>query len=192
MDVKSIKLNPKNPRKKANKAKLKTLADSIKRDPKFMRIRPIVVDSNGVIMGGNKRYQAITEVLKMKDIPDDWVVMADDLTKEELERFILVDNSPKGMSGEWDFEMINFEFSHLDLASIGLDLKDIEYYDPIIDDDKFISDETEPEDEYEEKKESNIITIVLNAKEFEKWEEWKQLNDTKSDKKAFLKAIGVN
>ena len=68
----------------------------------MMELRPIVVDSEGMILGGNMRFKALKE-LKYKDIPDTWVKRADELTDEEKQRFIIEDNVP---FGEWDFELL--------------------------------------------------------------------------------------
>lgn len=91
-----------NPRRIAPEA-LERLKASIQRDPEFMRLRPIVVDPDGIVIGGNQRLRACAE-LGIDPLPDGWVVRAGDLTDEQRRRFILVDNAPEGMSGAWDFE----------------------------------------------------------------------------------------
>jgi hypothetical protein len=117
--ITDIKPNPNNPRKISSEA-LEKLKDSISRDPEFMALRPIVIDENGMILGGNQRLKAIIE-LGMTDIPDTWVVSADNLSEEQRERFILVDNSPEGMSGKWDIEILKtkWELPELDLVGLG-------------------------------------------------------------------------
>ena len=72
MNISDIKANPRNPRKIAD-ADLDKLKKSIERDPEFMRLRPIVVDENNMVLGGNQRLKAIT-ALGYSDIPDEWVV----------------------------------------------------------------------------------------------------------------------
>jgi hypothetical protein len=104
MKLSKIKPNPKNPRKISPEA-LDRLKRSIERDPGFMRLRPIVVDGDGMILGGNQRYAAI-KALGMKEIPAEWVKTAADFTEDQKKRFLIVDNSTPGMSGQWDSEML--------------------------------------------------------------------------------------
>ena len=120
MKISKIKPNPDNPRKIKATA-LDKLKESIERDPAFMRLRPIVVDGDGVILGGNQRYAAIKS-LGMNTIPDEWVVMADDLTDEQRRRFIIVDNGPEGMAGEWDLDLLARDWADVDLSGLGLDI----------------------------------------------------------------------
>jgi len=115
--IKDIRPNEKNPRFITQDA-LKKLVDSIRRDPEFMRLRPIVVDPAGFILGGNQRYRAIVE-MGLSEIPDEWVVSAADLTDEQRRRFILVDNAPEGMAGQWDFELLANEWDVPELEAIG-------------------------------------------------------------------------
>jgi len=120
MQIKEIKPNPDNPRTIKDEA-FKKLCESIKRDPEFMVIRPIVVDDNGVILGGNMRYRAIQH-LGMKEVPDDWVVKASNLTEEQQRRFIIVDNAPTGMAGDWDIDMLANKWDIPELLELGFDL----------------------------------------------------------------------
>jgi hypothetical protein len=119
-----IRPNPDNPRKIGPEA-LERLKRSIERDPAFMRLRPIVVDEHGMILGGNQRYRAICE-LGMVEIPDDWVARAADLTDEQRRRFVLVDNSPEGMSGEWDLELLATDWADVELEELGLEVPELE------------------------------------------------------------------
>jgi hypothetical protein len=134
MLIKDIKPNPNNPRRISLEV-LEKLKDSIRRDPEFMTLRPIVVDDTGMILGGNQRLKAITE-LGMADIPDAWVVRADHLTEEQRRRFILVDNSPVGMSGDWDAELLKLHWDLPELDLVGLGELVLEDGDPEPDDDK--------------------------------------------------------
>lgn len=118
MKIEKIRPNEKNPRKISPEA-LDRLKRSIERDPEFMRLRPIVVDGDGMILGGNQRYAAI-QALGMKEIPAEWVVAADGLSEEQRRRFILVDNAPDGMSGEWDMELLSAEWADVGLEELGI------------------------------------------------------------------------
>lgn len=116
MKLSSIKPNPNNPRTISSDDldKLKASIDAL---PKMMRLRPIVV-KDGVIIGGNMRYKALT-ALGMKEIPDEWVADADDFTDEEVHRFIVQDNIS---GGEWDFDVLANQYELEELDAWGLEL----------------------------------------------------------------------
>jgi len=90
INVSDLKLNKDNPRSIEDE-KLEKLKKSIKEFPKMMTLRPIVVDSDNVVIAGNMRLKAIVK-LGMKDIPPDWVKKAEDLTEAEKKEFIVKDN----------------------------------------------------------------------------------------------------
>lgn len=117
MNITDIKPNPNNPRviKDEKFAKLK---QSIKDFPKMMALRPMVLDKNNIILGGNMRYKALKE-LGYKDIPDEWIKRADELTDDEVRRFIIVDNVG---FGEHDWEMLANEWDAEELTEWGLDI----------------------------------------------------------------------
>ena len=117
MKVSAIKSNPKNPRKITNDA-LEKLKGSIERDPEFMKLRPIVVDENMMVLGGNQRLKAIKS-LGMKEIPEEWVIKAENLTEEQRRRFVLVDNAPEGIGGLWDFDELVSNWDVGELADVG-------------------------------------------------------------------------
>lgn len=117
MKLSEIRPNPNNPRiiRDERFAKLK---NSIEQFPKMMHLRPIVVDASGVILGGNMRLRALQD-LGYKEIPDEWVKRADDLTEEEKQRFIIADNVG---FGEWEWETLANEWDAGDLETWGLDV----------------------------------------------------------------------
>jgi len=84
----------------------------------MMELRPIVVDDSGIILGGNMRYKALKE-LGYKEVPDNWVKTADQLTEDEKKRFIIEDNIP---FGEWDWDMLANEWDDSFLFDWGLEL----------------------------------------------------------------------
>ena len=120
INLTQIRLNPKNPRT-ITPAALAKLAKSIESFPRMMELRPIVVDDDGMILGGNMRYRAITEELGMRECPPSWVVRASDLTPEQRRRFILADNAP--VSGAWDFDSLASQWELPDLVLAGFDAK---------------------------------------------------------------------
>lgn len=125
---------PANPRTIAPEA-MERLKASIQRDPEFMRLRPIVVGADGIVIGGNQRLRACAE-LGIDPLPDGWVVRADSLTDEQRRRFILVDNAPEGMSGAWDFERLAADWDLSELGELGFEellaeLKDVMPTEPV-------------------------------------------------------------
>ena len=117
MKLSEIKPNPNNPRL-IKDDRFKKLVNSIKEFPKMMDLRPIVVDNDNTILGGNMRYKALKE-LGYKEIPDTWIKRAEDLTVDEQRRFIAVDNVE---FGEWDWEVLTNEWNVEELTEWGLDI----------------------------------------------------------------------
>jgi hypothetical protein len=112
--INEIKLNPNNPRL-IKDDKFEKLVKSIKEFPEMLDIRPIVVNSDMVILGGNMRFKACKEA-GLKEIP---VIVADNLTEEQQREFLIKDNTS---GGEWDFEMLANEWDNEQLEDWGLDL----------------------------------------------------------------------
>jgi ParB-like chromosome segregation protein Spo0J len=113
----ALKPNPVNPRILKEDA-FKKLVNSIEAFPKMMALRPIITDAEGNILAGNMRFKAL-KFLKYKEIPDDWVKLADDLTPEETKRFIVQDNAS---AGQWDWELLANEWDVEELQEWGLDV----------------------------------------------------------------------
>jgi DNA modification methylase len=111
-----IKNNPNNPRILKDD-KFAKLVKSIQEFPKMLEIRPIVVNGDMIVLGGNMRLKACKEA-GLKEVP---VVLADDLTEDEQKQFIIKDNVG---FGEWDWEMLANEWEANLLEDWGLDLPD--------------------------------------------------------------------
>ena len=125
MKLSQVHVNPSNPRiiKDDRFAKL---VKSIGEFPKMMELRPIIVDSEGMILGGNMRFKALKE-LKYKDIPDEWVKRAEELTDAEKRRFIIEDNVG---FGDWDFEALQ-DWDKDQLMDWGVEFMDLGFeYNP--------------------------------------------------------------
>jgi hypothetical protein len=112
--ISEIKLNPNNPRL-IKDDKFKKLVKSIQDFPEMLDIRPIVVNSDMIILGGNMRFKACKEA-GLKEIP---VIVADNLTEEQQREFLIKDNTS---GGEWDFEMLANEWDVDQLEEWGLDI----------------------------------------------------------------------
>jgi site-specific DNA-methyltransferase (adenine-specific) len=117
--ISKIKSNPNNPRI-IKDDKFKKLCKSISELPKMMELRPIVVDENFVVQGGNMRLKALNE-LNYKEIPDSWVKQAKDFTEDELKEFIIKDNVG---FGEWDWDDLANNWDVEKLEDWGLDIPD--------------------------------------------------------------------
>jgi hypothetical protein len=117
IELTSLKPNPENPRD-IDQHKFDKLCESISRDPKFMKLRPIIIDGTRTIIAGNMRFRAL-RALEFKSIPDEWVRVADELTEEERRRFIVIDNMGFGFF-EWD--ILTSYYSEEELTEWGIDL----------------------------------------------------------------------
>lgn len=117
--ISSIKPNPNNPRI-IKDDKFEKLKKSIQDFPKMMELRPMVVNSDNIVLGGNMRLKALKE-LGYKEVPDEWVKSADELTEDEQRQFIIKDNIG---FGEHDWEMLQAEWDLNELEEWGLDIPD--------------------------------------------------------------------
>lgn len=117
MKLSEIKVNKSNPRIIKDE-KFKKLIKSLEDFPKMMEFRPIVVNDDGMILGGNMRYRALLD-LGYKEVPDNWVKKASDLTDDEKRRFIIVDNLS---FGEHDWDALANEWDSEELEEWGLDV----------------------------------------------------------------------
>ena len=112
--ISEVKLNPNNPRL-IKDDKFKKLVKSIKEFPEMLDIRPIVVNSDMVILGGNMRFKACKEA-GLKEIP---IIIADNLTEEQQREFLIKDNTS---GGEWDWDSLANEWDAEQLDDWGLDV----------------------------------------------------------------------
>jgi DNA modification methylase len=118
ISIKDIKSNPNNPRI-IKDDKFKKLVQSIIDFPRMLEIRPIVVNDEMVVLGGNMRLKACKEA-GLKEIP---VIKASDFTPEQQREFIIKDNVG---FGEWDWAMLANEWDSDELQDWGLDIPDFQ------------------------------------------------------------------
>jgi ParB-like chromosome segregation protein Spo0J len=116
-----LKRNPTNPRILKDD-KFAKLTQSIKDFPQMLEIRPIVVNDDMVVLGGNMRLKACKEA-GLKEVP---VIKVNDLTEEQQREFIIKDNVG---FGEWDWDLLANDWEIELLKDWGLDI-------PIEDDDE--------------------------------------------------------
>jgi ParB-like chromosome segregation protein Spo0J len=117
MKLKDIKPNPNNPRVLRDE-KFQKLKQSITEFPKMLSLRPMVIDENNVVLGGNMRLRALQE-LGFTDVEEAWVKRSSDLTEEEKKRFIIADNVA---FGEWDWDTLANDWEVVDLEAWGLEI----------------------------------------------------------------------
>ena len=168
----TIKNNPNNPRV-IKDDKFKKLVQSIKDLPEMAEVRPIVVDTDMVVLGGNMRLKAMREA-GWKDVPIEVV----DWEEDKQRQFIIKDNVS---GGEWDWEMLANQWDELELQEWGLDV----WKAPV-------------EVDYSDKNEEiNIdelgatMTLKLNFNEDEYWQVKKQLAQIASTpEQALMKLLG--
>jgi ParB-like chromosome segregation protein Spo0J len=121
MLISQIKPNPENPRI-IKDHKFKQLVESIKSFPQMLELRPIVIDENNVVLGGNMRLKACIEA-GLTDVP---VVQANDLTDLQKKEFIVKDNVGYG---EWDWEDLANSWDANLLTEWGLDIPNFDVID---------------------------------------------------------------
>ena len=118
MLITEIKSNPNNPRLiKDNK--FKQLVKSIQDFPQMLELRPIVIDENNMVLGGNMRLKACLEA-GLTDVP---VIHANNLSEEKKKEFIVKDNVGYG---EWDWDDLANNWDAEQLTEWGLDIPNFE------------------------------------------------------------------
>jgi len=110
--VSDIYENPENPRT-LNKKRFEALKKSIKEFPEMLKIRPIVISEENIILGGNMRFKAVVE-LGYKTIP---VLSAVGLNDAQIKEFVIKDNEH---FGEWDWDVLANDWDRKDLEDWGL------------------------------------------------------------------------
>ena len=112
--INKIKTNRKNPRV-IRDYKFDKLVKSIKEFPQMLKIRPIIIDENDIILGGNMRYKACIDA-GLKEV---YVNKIENLTEKQKEEFIVKDNVN---FGDWDWDILGNEWKTTDLDDWGLDV----------------------------------------------------------------------
>jgi len=123
--ISKVRPNANNPRIIKN-IKFKKLVASIQDLPSMLHLRPIVVDEDYTILGGNMRYKACIEA-GLKEVP---IIVASELTDEQKKSFVIKDNVSYG---EWDWDILGNEYNFEELDEWAMDLpadmfkEDIDY-----------------------------------------------------------------
>jgi hypothetical protein len=116
--TKDIVPNTENPRI-IKDDKFKKLVQSIKDFPEMLQIRPIVVNNEMMILGGNMRLKAIQEI-GIKEVP---IIKAENLTEQQQREFLIKDNVG---FGEWDWDALANDWDPAELNEWGLDIPNLD------------------------------------------------------------------
>jgi 16S rRNA G966 N2-methylase RsmD len=112
--INTVKANPNNPRI-IKDDKFAKLVKSINEFPQMLNLRPIVVNDDMVVLGGNMRLKACKEA-GLKEIP---IIKASELTEQQQKEFIVKDNVGYG---EWDWNDLANNWDAEQLQDWGLDI----------------------------------------------------------------------
>lgn len=112
--ISEVHENPDNPRT-VNKDKFAKLVKSIKELPQMLEIRPIVVNADMIVLGGNMRLKACIEA----GLTEVHIIKAENLTEDQQKEFIIKDNVG---FGEWDWGDLANNWHSEKLIEWGLDI----------------------------------------------------------------------
>jgi DNA modification methylase len=118
VNINKVRTNPNNPRI-IKDDKFQKLVKSIQEFPQMLEIRPIVVNDDMIVLGGNMRLKACQEA-GLKEIP---IIKASNLTEEQQKEFIIKDNVG---FGEWDWNDLANNWDANELSEWGLDIPGFE------------------------------------------------------------------
>ena len=142
IETKKLKSNPNNPRV-IKKDKLHKLVQSLREFPEMLEARPIVVDPDYMVLGGNMRLQAAIKA-GLTEVP----VYIASWEETKQKQFIIKDNVG---FGEWDWDALANEWDADELNDWGLDVPVLQDAEP----------EIEPEIEFSEYLDESNNYIVL-------------------------------
>jgi len=123
VDIRQVRSNPDNPRF-IKGDKFEKLVKSIREFPQMLELRPIVVNKDMIVLGGNMRLKACEEA-GIEQVP---IIFADNLTEEQQKEFIIKDNSS---FGEWDWDLLANEWDIDVLNDWGIDVPNFDVEEPI-------------------------------------------------------------
>ena len=176
--INSITENPDNPRTIKGE-KFNKLVKSIKDFPEMLKIRPIVVNDDNVILGGNMRYKASIRA----GLSEVHIIRASGLTDEQQKEFIAKDNVG---FGEWYWDVLANDWDVEKLEDWGIEVPSLNDF----------MDEHEPEIEFSEFLDESNNYVVLFFKNDIDWLQaqthfsLKSVSSKRSNGKAWSKGIG--
>ena len=119
-NIAELQSNPLNPRT-IKSARFSKLVKSIKDFPEMLETRPIVVDENNMVLGGNMRLKACKQI-GMKEVP---VVVATGWSNDQKSQFIIKDNNS---FGDWDIDILANQFEKDFLLQMGMEEKQLGFF----------------------------------------------------------------
>ena len=181
-----IKLNADNPRRISN-TDMDRLVKSLTDFPEMMKLREIVVDETGTVIGGNMRLLALKKI----GAKEATAKIVKGLSPEQKQEFVIKDN---GSWGQWDFDALANGWTDLPLIDWGVKIPEAwgKTDEPSLMAKNFNDgkgQEYNPEGG-EVMPGKYPITFILDPSEWEQWETVKAGLKIKGDKAAFLKMIG--
>jgi hypothetical protein len=121
-----LKVNPENPRQ-IGKEEFAKLKESIKNFPEMLRERPIKYDENFVVLGGNMRLMALRDLEKEGfEIEEAFFSQVGFTEEKKKEEFVLKDNSPGGITGSWDWDILGNRYDMEELEAMGFSKLELE------------------------------------------------------------------
>ena len=178
IEIKKLKNNPNNPRL-INESKFNRLKKSLSEFPKMLELRPIVVDENFIVLGGNMRLQALKEL----GIKETHYIQEKNLTEEQKKQFIIKDNAS---FGDWDWDLLANEWESSELKDWGIDVwqpeKDLDY--SVLEE---VDVDNEMQTMYEQTKKSIILEYPADS-----FDEIKQLYENLKSKEIDLPKLFVD
>jgi hypothetical protein len=142
--ITSVKPNKNNPRT-IKDAKFRKLVESIREFPEMLKLRPIIVNKEDVILGGNMRYKA-SVAAGLKEV---WILKTEELTKEQEDEFVIKDNASYG---DWDWDSLANVYTIEDLGEWGLDVP------------SYLLDDDDKEPTYDKDKVAERLGAYINNK----------------------------
>lgn len=123
MEVKHLKIedvipNEENPRY-IREAKFLKLVKSLQDFPEMAKARPLIINQENKVLGGNMRLKAMQEAgwITVPTIKVNW-------PEEKQREFIIKDNAS---FGEWDWEILSSDWEKEQLTEFGLDIPATDY-----------------------------------------------------------------
>jgi len=174
MKLSELHPNPDNPRY-ISKKRFEDLKKSLKEFHKMLELRPIIINNEGLILAGNQRYNALV-ALDYKEIPDEWVKKAENLTEKEKERLTIIDNLP---FGNYDYDILANQWNTEELIGWGMEIMNTGIED--------ITKEWEGMPEFEQEDKNGYQTLTVHIKTKEDVEKFAKIVDQKiTDKTRFI------
>ena len=160
--ISKVKPSETNPRL-IKDSKFNKLVESVKEFPEMLKLRPIVVNKDMVVLGGNMRLKACKEA-GLKEV---YILRADDLTEKQQKEFVIKDNVG---FGEWDWDVLGNEWQASELEEWGMDV-----WNPDLEGEKGYSPPDDPFQDEDAGYKSQYGVIVTCKGEKEQEEMFKRL-----------------